>query len=148
MGTSNVPDVTRAPVSTRSDRLIRITGWAGPCSSSGAASAASAARRAPSIFDHRTSRNPVTIWGAESAATHLQYRKWVAALSAPQIVTGFRDVRWSKIDGARRAAEAALAAPDEEQGPAQPVIRISLSDRVLTGARVTSGTLDVPMSRH
>jgi indolepyruvate ferredoxin oxidoreductase len=67
--------------------------------------------------------------GAGSAA---QYQKWASVLKTPEMVTGFRDVRWPKIEAARAAAETLLARPDEDEPmPPEPRITVSLSSRVI-----------------
>ena len=37
------------------------------------------------------------------------YQRWVAILSTPEVITGFREIRYPKMDAARRQAEALLA---------------------------------------
>jgi indolepyruvate ferredoxin oxidoreductase len=61
------------------------------------------------------------------------YDKWVRVLKAPEPVTGFREVRYPKMEAARAGADALLSGRDagDGKGPGRPTIHISLSDQVV-----------------
>ncbi len=65
-----------------------------------------------------------------------EYRQWLAILSVPEEVTGYREIRYPKMAEARTKVEALLTGSDEASsaasgGQAKPVV-VSLSDRVLS----------------
>ncbi len=60
------------------------------------------------------------------------YEKWLAILRTPEPVTGYREVRYPKMEAARARAEALLSESyDETTPPPEPRISISLTDRIL-----------------
>jgi indolepyruvate ferredoxin oxidoreductase len=59
-----------------------------------------------------------------------QYDAWAAALSTPQTVTGYREIRYPKQEAARAKAEAILAGLDRPANP--PEVVVSLSNRILS----------------
>mgnify|MGYP006272074555 CR=1 FL=1 len=64
-----------------------------------------------------------------------EYRKWERVLRTPEPVTGFREVRYPKMEAARAKAEALLSESyDEPTPPGEPRITVSLSDRILEHA--------------
>ncbi|QNN23857.1 indolepyruvate ferredoxin oxidoreductase [Planctomycetales bacterium ZRK34] len=67
--------------------------------------------------------------------TPRQYQRWLAALSAPESVTGFREIRYPKQEAARARAEAILAGNEEDTHALEPCVKVSLSDRILTPGR-------------
>ena len=63
------------------------------------------------------------------------YQRWLEALSVPETVTGYREVRYPKQEAARAKAESILAGDDEARDLA-PRVKVSLSDQILTSGRV------------
>ena len=72
-------------------------------------------------------------WTAEA-----QYDRWLRVLQTPEPVTGFREVRYPKMEAARTRAEDILNETDElVQGPRpERAVRVSLSNRILSEERV------------
>jgi indolepyruvate ferredoxin oxidoreductase len=65
-----------------------------------------------------------------------EYRKWLAILSVPEAVTGYREVRYPKMAAAQAKAEALMSGeqtPDQGgQGATKEPVVVSLSDRVMS----------------
>jgi len=60
-----------------------------------------------------------------------EYDKWVQVLRTPESVSGFREVRYPKMEAAR-AKVARLLSESHDDESARPQVHIPLSDRVLT----------------
>ncbi len=71
-------------------------------------------------------------WGNDA-----QYDKWLRILSTPNDVTGYREIRYPKMEAARARAEAILNEKEEglgvveEREPLVPTVAVSLTDQVL-----------------
>jgi len=60
-----------------------------------------------------------------------EYEKWVQILRTPESVTGFREIRYPKMEAARAQAESLLSESYDDTVPPEPRITVSLSDRIL-----------------
>lgn len=61
-----------------------------------------------------------------------EYERWRTVLELPMTVTGYREVRYPKMQAARAAADAILSAPDDAPPAPAPQPVVSLSARVLS----------------
>jgi indolepyruvate ferredoxin oxidoreductase len=61
-----------------------------------------------------------------------QYDSWLAALSTPETVTGYREVRYPKQETAKAKAEAILAGVEHAGGPPSSNVVVSLSNQILS----------------
>jgi len=62
--------------------------------------------------------------------TDSEYDRWLAALRTPEPVTGYREVRYPKMEAARAKAEAILSQTDDTP-PNKPEVVVNLSDRII-----------------
>ena len=61
-----------------------------------------------------------------------QYQRWLAALSSPEPVTGYREVRYPKMQAAMAKAKAALEATrSTTDGSGKPPVVVTLTDRII-----------------
>lgn len=58
----------------------------------------------------------------QSAADPCSYAKWLAIVSVPASVTGYREVRYPRMEAARQLAQRLLATPAEQFPPAVPTV--------------------------
>jgi len=60
-----------------------------------------------------------------------EYARWLEILKTPEPVTGFRDVRYPKMEAARAKAERLRTEPFDEHEPPDLQVHVSLTDRIV-----------------